>query len=169
MQLTNYYRRKESLPFLGNKQQAWDVQKFSIFTCYRVSVRKTVLISVGICALVLSGCAAEESIPDVTPTASANPTPEETISDAKKEIEGQTSQSHKPTPVTSRTEVIWADYDPGLQAEIDQLTTAKDCVGIESFFGMTTATEESVKARTGHGNEALEAYLNESLSLAGCS
>ena len=133
-----------------------------------MSVRKTVLVAASICALVLSGCAAEESIPDVTPTASATPTPEETISDAKKEIEGQSSQSPKPTPVTSRTEVIWADYDPGLQATIDQLTTAKDCVGIESFFGMTTATEESVKARTGHGNEALEAYLNESLSLAGC-
>ena len=134
-----------------------------------MKVRKNVLIVVGICALVLSGCAAEESLPELTQTFSATPTPEESISDAKKEIEGQSSQSPKPTPVASRTEVIWADYDPGLQAEIDQLTAAKDCVGIESFFGMTTATEESVRARTGHGNEALEAYLNESLAIAGCS
>jgi hypothetical protein len=141
----------------------------SIITCYVVNVRKTVVIAVGICALVLSGCAAEESLPDVTPTVIATPTPEETISDAKKEIEAQSSQSPKPTPVASRSEVIWADYDTGLQVEIDQLTAAKDCVGIESFFGMTTATEESVRARTGHGNEALEAYLNESLAIAGCS
>ena len=141
----------------------------SIITCYVVNVRKTVLIAVGICALVLSGCAAEESLSDVTPTVLATPTPEETISDAKKEIEGQSSQTPKPIPVASRTEVIWADYDPGLQIEIDQLTAAKDCVGIESFFGMTTATEESVRARTGHGNEAVEAYLNESLAIAGCS
>jgi hypothetical protein len=141
----------------------------SIFTCYLVIVRKTVFVAVGICALVLSGCAAEESVSGMTPSVSATQVPQETISDAKKEIEGQSSQSLKPTPVTTRTEVIWADYDPGLQSEIDQLITSKDCVGIESFFGMTTATEESVKARTGHGNEALEAYLNESLSLAGCS
>jgi hypothetical protein len=72
-----------------------------------------------------------------------------------------------PAP-TVRTQVPWADYDSGLQAEIDNLTTSKDCLGIQSYFGMATATEESIKAKTGHGNEALTSYLNEALILAQC-
>lgn len=132
-------------------------------------MRKTVFVAVAIFGLVLSGCAVEESIPETTTSVPATSTTDESISDAKKEIEAQSSQSPQPTSVSSRTEVIWADYDPGLQNVIDQQTAAKDCVGIESFFGMTTATEESVKVRTGHGNEALEAYLNESLAIAGCN
>jgi hypothetical protein len=68
-----------------------------------------------------------------------------------------------------RTDVVWADYDPGTQGEIDRMTNAGDCVGINSYFGMATATEEAVKARTGHGNEALTKYLNESLAIAQCN
>ena len=100
---------------------------------------------------------------------------EETISEAKASIAAESSAkpsssgSSSPTPSTARTEVIWADYDPGTQGEIDRMTNAGDCVGITSFFGMATATEESVKARTGHGNEALTKYLNESLALAQCN
>lgn len=71
------------------------------------------------------------------------------------------------TPAT-RTVVIWADYSPGLQAEIDQMTQSGDCIGIQSFYGMATATEETMKATTGHGNEAFTAYLNEALVLAKC-
>lgn len=72
-------------------------------------------------------------------------------------------------PSVARSDVPWSDYDPGVQELIDFMTTAKDCNGIQSFFGMTTATEESVKARTGHGNEKLVAYLNESLKIAQCT
>lgn len=101
--------------------------------------------------------------------------PIETISEAKASIAAESSakpsqsQTSSPTPSTIRTEVIWADYDPGTQGEIDRMTNAGDCLGINSYFGMATATEESVKARTGHGNEALTKYLNESLALAQCN
>lgn len=100
---------------------------------------------------------------------------DETISAAKASIASESSaqptntESASPTPPAERTEVIWADYDPGTQGEIDRMTNAGDCVGINSYFGMATATEESVKARTGHGNEALTKYLNESLALAQCN
>ena len=101
--------------------------------------------------------------------------PTETISEAKASIAAESSvkpseaKTSSPTPPAARTEVIWADYDPGTQGEIDRMTNAGDCVGINSYFGMATATEESVKARTGHGNEALTKYLNESLAIAKCN
>jgi hypothetical protein len=133
-------------------------------------VVKKVAISSGILAisLVLTGCGAfpgaeTESAPD----------PVETISEAKASIAAESSVEPTslttPTPTSARTEVIWADYDPGTQGEIDRMTNAGDCLGINSFFGMATATEEAVKARTGHGNEALTKYLNESLALAQCN
>ena len=63
----------------------------------------------------------------------------------------------------------WSDYDPGTQAEIDLLTKSKDCRGLQTYVGMATATEASVKAKSGHGAEALLKYIAESLSLAGCN
>jgi predicted small lipoprotein YifL len=103
----------------------------------------------------------------------ADPNPTETISEAKASIAAESSAQPTPSqsasPSTARTEVIWSDYDPGTQGEIDRMTNAGDCLGINSYFGMTTATEESVKARTGHGNEAITKYLNEALALAKCS
>ncbi|MDH6423785.1 hypothetical protein [Aurantimicrobium minutum] len=133
---------------------------------------KKVTIAAGFIALAiaLSGCGVFPG----TETAST-PNPAETISEAKASIADESSAkpsssgTSSPTPSTARTEVIWADYDPGTQGEIDRMTNAGDCLGINSYFGMATATEESVKARTGHGNEALTKYLNESLALAQCN
>jgi hypothetical protein len=104
----------------------------------------------------------------------------QTASDPVKTVPAERAEITKPTLAPSptgtdgvsiptvRTQVPWADYDSGLQAEIDNLTTSKDCLGIQSYFGMATATEESIKAKTGHGNEALTSYLNEALILAQC-
>lgn len=123
----------------------------------------TIAVSIG-----LAGCGSY-------PGPEIETTPTETISEAKASIAAESSatpssaNTSSPSPSTARTEVIWADYDPGTQGEIDRMTNAGDCVGINSYFGMATATEESVKARTGHGNEALTKYLNESLALAQCN
>ena len=104
----------------------------------------------------------------------------QTASDPAKTVQAEQAEIIKPTLIPSptgsgvvpnptvRTQVQWADYDSGLQDEIDNLTTSNDCQGIQSFFGMVTATEESIKAKTGHGNEALTSYLNEALILAQC-
>lgn len=133
---------------------------------------KKVFISAGVFALAitLSGCGTFPGTESAT-----TPSPLETISEAKASIAAESSakpdssDNASPSPSTARTEVIWADYDPGTQGEIDRMTNAGDCVGINSYFGMATATEESVKARTGHGNEALTKYLNESLAIAKCN
>lgn len=63
---------------------------------------------------------------------------------------------------------MWADYDAGIKSDIDRATDARDCQGIESFYGMATATEDSVMARSGHGNQALVTYLDEAVILANC-
>lgn len=133
---------------------------------------KKAIISTVVLALAttLSGC----GLSPENQTAST-PNPLDTISDAKASIaaegsaEPSASDNASQSPSTARTEVIWADYDSGTQGEIDRMTNAGDCVGINSYFGMATATEESVKARTGHGNEALTKYLNESLAIAKCN
>ena len=133
---------------------------------------KKVIFSAGVIALAigLSGCGV---FPSTQQSESSSPV--ETISEAKASIAAESSakptsaQTSSPTPTAARTEVIWADYDPGTQGEIDRMTNAGDCLGINSYFGMATATEESVKARTGHGNEALTKYLNESLAIAKCN
>ena len=133
---------------------------------------KKVFVSTGILALAigLSGCGMFPGTQN-----SDNTNPAETISEAKASIAAENSatpssaNTSSPSPSSARTEVIWADYDPGTQGEIDRMTNAGDCVGINSYFGMATATEESVKARTGHGNEALTKYLNESLAIAQCN
>lgn len=120
-------------------------------------------------AIGLSSCAASVS------ELSATSEPEETISEAKNSIATENADTPvpidtaSPTPSAKRTEVNWGDYTPGTQGEIDQMAAAGDCLGLQSMFGMATATEESVKARTGHGNEALTKYLNESLVIAGCN
>ena len=64
---------------------------------------------------------------------------------------------------------MWADYEPGTQAEIDLFTKSKDCRGLQTYVGMATATEASGKAKSGHGADALMKYITESLSLAGCN
>ena len=133
---------------------------------------KKVFVFAGIFSLAigLSGCGV---FPSTQQSEASIPT--ETLSEAKASIAAESSakpsssDTTSPSPSTARTEVIWADYDPGTQGEIDRMTNAGDCVGINSYFGMATATEESVKARSGHGNEALTNYLNESLAIAKCN
>ena len=100
--------------------------------------------------------------------------PAKTVAGEKAAITSPTSvptssSSPSPNAPSQRTEVVWSDYDPGVQTDIDLMTSNGDCLGIQSFFGMATATEEAVKSKTGHGNEALTAYLNEALALAKCN
>ena len=124
----------------------------------------------------LTGCS---SAPFVSPASgvpsSTNIPSAPAVSSAKEKLATQSatpsaSGSSATTPGSvERSAVVWADYDTGLQNTIDQATGAGDCRGISTFFGMTTATEDSVLARTGHGNEAVVTYLNEALVIANCS
>lgn len=65
--------------------------------------------------------------------------------------------------------MLWSDYDPGTQAQIDLFTNIKDCRGLQTYVGMVTATEASVKAKSGHGAEAIMKYIMESFNLSGCN
>jgi hypothetical protein len=146
--------------------------------CYFYLVKNNYLIIAGWAVVLstMSGCAPFLSSP-VTSDSAATPIGQrdETLSSAKARI-----ASESPTPYfsrpggtsspnsVSRTLVIWKDYDSGLQTSIDEATDSTDCNGITTYFGMAAATEDSVKARTGHSNEALVAYLNEALALAAC-
>ena len=132
-----------------------------------MNVKKVFLGAALVSVLSVTGCAEASSVfTQSTPSATS------TISDAKASIAAEASKSPAPIPSSSggatRTTVVWSDYDAGTQAEIDLFTKNKDCRGLQSYVGMATATETSVKAKTGHGNDALLKYINEGLASAGC-
>jgi hypothetical protein len=127
--------------------------------------------------VLLTGCATvpEFAVRQNSPSGQAS----ETISPAKQRIRTESpSPSASPTSAETstprpgqpqvRTNVVWSDYDADLKPDIDRATSAGDCQGIESFYGMATATEDSVMAFSGHGNQALVAYLDEAVKLATC-
>lgn len=127
---------------------------------------KYFVVPVVLTALVLGGCGL---VPGQS-TSPTSPAATETVSDAKASIAAETkTPSPSSTPIGARTVVQWSDYDPGTQAQIDLFTNSKDCRGLQTYVGMATATEVSVKAKSGHGAEALMKYITESLTLAGCS
>ncbi|BAU98700.1 lipoprotein [Aurantimicrobium minutum] len=115
----------------------------------------------------LSGCGVKPGSSGVEQNPTKTISAEEAAVTSPTPIPSSSGGTGSSTPET-RTEVIWADYSPGLQSEIDQMTQSGDCRGIETFFGMAVATEEKMKATAGHGNEAFTAYLNEALVLAKC-
>ena len=120
-------------------------------------------------SLTLTSCAGTPIVLETSVTSQPDETSAAKASIAANHT-GTATPTASPDPSTSatRVEVSWADYDPGTQSEIDRMTNAGDCLGLNSYFGLVTASEESVKARTGHGNEALAKYLNESLAIAHC-
>lgn len=109
----------------------------------------------------LAGCASAS--PVTVPS-------ESDVSEAKASIAAESKLPAKTEdPGVSRTIVLWPDYAVGTQALIDQYTNLKDCRGLQSYVGMATATEGDIKAKTGHGNDALLKYIDESMAIAGCS
>ena len=134
---------------------------------------KKLLISAGIFAFAigLSGCAFESrNSSNIPPTPEAV---ESKVATSASETPKVKSQEALPTATstvlpTSRTSVFWEDYAPGTQQEIDIMTAGLDCGGIRTFFGMVTATKDSILQQTGHDSNAITAYLNEALIIARC-
>jgi hypothetical protein len=128
--------------------------------------RLVTLILFGTLSVALSGCGLNVLPASPSPTTVAP----EPVSPAKASLAATPSSSATPIPKpTARSVVVWTDYSSGLQSEIDAYTSTKDCRGIQSFFGMTVATEASMLASKGHGNSAVTAYINEALTIAGCN
>ena len=64
--------------------------------------------------------------------------------------------------------VAWADYAPGLQAKIDSMAAAKDCVGLQAEFNQIGATNLAMRNRTGHGNFDVLKYIDDKERAANC-
>lgn len=130
----------------------------------------------------LSGCAGQSGVlensssPSVsqssttspTPTKSIIPDPGDTATGDPNAGTGATPSDGKGDPL-ARTVVLWIDYPAGTQADIDAQTAAGDCKSLDSQYGGAKANESTVKAASGHGAEAILAYINEARALAGCS
>lgn len=130
--------------------------------------KNQLFVLVGLLSLALAGCMTQnpQQINENTTSPTPSNTPSSTFTLEPDNL--KPTSTPKPTSSSLRTEVSWGDYQLGLQQNIDQFAAKQDCQGLQSFFGMITATEESMKANKGHGNEALEKYLNEAVALAGC-
>lgn len=102
----------------------------------------------------LAGCVRipTSSSTEEPPAASAQPTPAEEVAE----------------PESDRTEVPWADYEVTLQAQIDDLTAAGDCAGLQAAFDTADANNDATMSRTGHNNADLMTYIDESMRLAEC-
>ena len=138
-------------------------------------------------ALLLSGCAPAATgseTPTASPTGTASASaPATSKATAKPTASKQPLDNPSSDPAAgsgaqnsdgqgdplARTKVLWADYPAGTQADIDAQTAAADCKSLDSQYGGAIATEESVRASSGHGAEALLAYIDEARALAACS
>lgn len=119
-----------------------------------------------------STAAGSDSSAEPTAPSSAKPTasnqPLENPSSDPAAGSGAQNSDGKGDPL-ARTTVSWADYQAGTQADIDAQTAAGDCKSLDSQYGGAIANEENVRASSGHGAEALLAYIDEARSLAACS
>lgn len=70
--------------------------------------------------------------------------------------------------VATTTTVPWRDYEPGLQSQIDAMSAAKDCDGMQSVFNKIGATNLAVRNAHGHGNEEVLGYIDAKERAAGC-
>jgi hypothetical protein len=64
--------------------------------------------------------------------------------------------------------VQWADYPPTLQAKIDALALAKDCVALQVEFNQADATNLATQSRFGHNNFELLKYIDDKQRAANC-
>jgi len=69
---------------------------------------------------------------------------------------------------TAAVEVPWADYGPGVRNRIDSWAASGECDRLRDTRATAVADGDAVRRRTGHGNEALIAYLDAVSRVAGC-
>jgi PBP1b-binding outer membrane lipoprotein LpoB len=149
---------------------------------------KRFLIVVFASLFVLTGCATDANSSETsTPTPSSpftsSPSPSTSTPTAKPTKSAQPLDNPSSDPAAgsgaensdgagnplARTTVLWGDYVSGTQQDIDALTAAGDCKSLDSQYGGAKANEESVRASSGHGADAILAYIKEALALAACS
>lgn len=64
--------------------------------------------------------------------------------------------------------VDWESYEPGLQAEIEQLAETGDCAALEEIKVEARESESDQIERTGNGNEDLIRFIDSELNTAQC-
>lgn len=153
-------------------------------SCSLGAMKRLLVIAVA-SVLFLTGCAAQATDSGSTsssPAVSGSATPKATSS-AKPTAGAQPLENPSSDPAAgsgatnsdgkgdalARTTVAWADYAAGTQADIDAQTAAGDCKSLDSQHGSAIANEAAVRSTSGHGAEALLAYIDEALNIAGCN
>lgn len=79
-----------------------------------------------------------------------------------------TTESTAPAVEQKTDSVQWEDYGSTLKADIDALTAAKDCNGLQEQFDNADANNPATMERTGHNNAELMGYLDKAMKTAGC-
>ena len=79
-----------------------------------------------------------------------------------------TPRDDVPTAPPDAGGVLWADYAPTLQAQIDALAAAKNCDDLQEQFDSADANNQVTINRVGHNNSALMAYIDSKMRAAGC-
>lgn len=69
---------------------------------------------------------------------------------------------------TAAAEVPWADYGQGVRSRIDSWAASGECGRLRATRDTAVADGDAVRRRTGHGNEALIAYIDAVSRTAGC-
>ena len=64
--------------------------------------------------------------------------------------------------------VPWDNYAPSVQSRIQSMIAAENCAGLQREFDSADANDDATRRRTGIGNSALMAYLDEAMADAGC-
>jgi hypothetical protein len=144
---------------------------------------KRFLIVVVASVFVLTGCATDANSSETSTSTPSSTSPSTSTPTAKPTKSAQPLDNPSSDPAAgsgaensdgagnplARTTVLWGDYVSGTQQDIDALTAAGDCKSLDSQYGGAKANEESVRASSGHGAEAILAYIKEALALAACS
>ena len=65
-------------------------------------------------------------------------------------------------------EVDWSNFHPSVKQRIDRMVAEQDCRGLQHEFDTANRNDDSQRARTGRGNGALMAYIDDKLRKSWC-
>jgi hypothetical protein len=64
--------------------------------------------------------------------------------------------------------VPWSDYATEVHQRIDAMAASHDCTGLQDEFDSAERNGDATRARTGHNNADLMAYIDYQQRGAGC-
>lgn len=64
--------------------------------------------------------------------------------------------------------VDWSKYHPSVKQRIDRIASDRDCNGLQREFNISDRNSDAQRNRTGRGNGALMAYIDDRMQESGC-